>query len=127
MSPLLGEIWEMIAAIALSEASVSTTIGLSGLNCTKMGAWVKAVLRVSNALVWLGPQVNGVSLHVRQIRGMLKVHAHSASPYQSAVYFIYSTLALNRWLRFRSIKISQVIYLTNLNIYSDFTLFLFLS
>src|SRR5882724_4903399 len=71
MSPLSGEIWEMIAVITYSEASVSTTMGLSGLKCAKMGAWVKAVLRASNALVWLGPQAKGVSLCVRQMRGMM--------------------------------------------------------
>ena len=46
-------------------------MGLSGLKCARMGAWVKAALRVSNALVWLGPQVNGVSFQVRRIRGMM--------------------------------------------------------
>src|SRR5882724_2609556 len=42
-------------------------MGLSGLKCTKIGAWVKAVLRVSNTFVWSEPQANGVSLGVRQI------------------------------------------------------------
>src|SRR5882724_799365 len=62
-----------------------------------------------------------------ELRGVLKIRVHTAS-YQSTVYFIYSTMALTRWLRLRrSVKISLVIHLSNLNIYSNFNLFLFLS
>jgi len=28
-------------------------------------SWMKAVLRVSNALMWSGPQMKGMSLHLR--------------------------------------------------------------
>ena len=39
--------------------------GIIRVECARMGAWVKAVLRVSNALDWLEPQVNGVFWWVR--------------------------------------------------------------
>src|SRR5882724_12010932 len=45
MSPLSGEIWEMITAIAKSEVSVSTTMGLSGLKCTRDGCLSKGHLK----------------------------------------------------------------------------------
>jgi len=44
-------------------------MGLSGLKCAKIGAWVKASLIVLNAVVWSGPQTNGVSLRVRPNQG----------------------------------------------------------
>jgi len=60
---IIGEIWEMMWQSHSQRHQVSTTIGLSGLKCTKMGAWVKAFLRVSNALVWSGPRERSVLAH----------------------------------------------------------------
>src|SRR5882724_2452027 len=77
-------------------------MGLSGLKCARMGAQVKAVLRVSNALVWSGPQANGVSLG-------------EANQGDDNVREPYNELAIkigkpkNAWTALRLVRVSQTL------------------